>query len=53
MVINTQNAQCKMTDLWQLASASSMIDVIMEIAEDCREFEFSLLGRYYGLLIMI
>ena len=30
-----------------------MIDVITEIAEDCRGFEFSLLGRYYGLLIRI
>ena len=26
-----------------------MIHVITEIAEDCRGFEFSLLGRYYGL----
>ena len=30
-----------------------MIDVITEIAEDCRGFEYSLLGRNYGLLIRI
>ena len=30
-----------------------MIDVIVEIAEDCRGFESSLLGRYYGLLSRI
>ena len=28
-----------------------MIDVIAEISEDCRGFEYSLLGPYYGLLI--
>ena len=30
-----------------------MIDVITEIAEYCRGFEYSLLGRNYGLLIRI
>ena len=30
-----------------------MIDVITDIAEDCRGFESSLLGRYYGILIRI
>ena len=30
-----------------------IIDVITEIAEDCRGFEYSLLGRYYGPLIRI
>ena len=30
-----------------------MIDVITEIAEDSPGFEYSLLGRNYGLLIRI
>ena len=42
-----------MTGLSLLASMSSVIDLITEITEDCREFEYSLLGRNYGLLIRI